>query len=95
MVLTLSGNRLMRIPFAIRRLRFLRTLNLADNQIKSFPNVISRMSFDTLDVSGEAMFSPPFHPHEPSSQPLVRNSDILQQPATLWQIAANIVMKKK
>lgn len=93
MVLTLKDNRLMRIPFAIRRLKTLRTLNLANNQIKSLPNVFSRMSFDTLDLSGEEMLAPPYHQHEPDSVPL-RNDDILRQPATLWQIAAMIVTTK-
>lgn len=94
MVLTIKDNRLTRIPFAIRRLKSLRTLNLADNQIKSLPNVFSRMSFDTLDVSGEEMLTPPFHMHEPDPVLLTSSGDILRQPATLWQLAAMVVMTK-
>lgn len=94
MVLTLKDNRLTRIPFAIRRLKTLRNLNFADNQIKSLPNVFSRMSFDTLDVSGDEMLTPPYHLHEPNSVPLTSSSDILRQPAALWQLAAMVVMTK-
>lgn len=94
MVLTLKGNRLTRIPFAIRRLKTLRTLNLADNQIKSLPNVFSRMTFDTLDVSGEEMLTPPYHLHEPDPVPLAKSGDILRQSAALWQIAAMIITTK-
>lgn len=94
MVLTMKDNQIMHIPFAIRRLKSLRTLNLADNRIKSLPNVFNRMSFETLDVSGEEMFSPPFPEHEPISELLHRDS-FRQQPASLWQIAARTVMLKK
>ncbi|XP_055317818.1 leucine-rich repeat protein 1 isoform X2 [Sitodiplosis mosellana] len=94
MVLTLKANRLTRVPFAIRRLKTLRTLNLADNQIKSLPNVFSRMSFDTLDVSGDEMLTSPYHQHEPDSMPLAKSGDILRQPAALWQIAAMVVTRK-
>lgn len=94
-VLTLKLNQLCRIPFGIRRLKYLRTLNLERNRIKSLPNVMSRMSFETLDLSGEEMFKPPFYPHERATRLLSRASDILQQPAALWQIAAQVVMLKK
>lgn len=91
-VLTLKDNQIPRVPFAIRRLKSLRTLNLADNQIKSLPNVFNRIGFETLDVSGAEMFAPPFP--EPDSELLPQNT-IAQQPASLWQIAAKIVMLKK
>lgn len=94
MMLTLKENRLTRIPFAIRRLKSLRTLNVADNQIKSLPRIFTRLSLDTLDVSGAEMFSPPFHPHEPTAEPFHSNRNIFPQPASLWQIAAKIVMIK-
>lgn len=94
MVLSVKDNQITRVPFAIRRLKSLRTLNLADNRIKSLPNVFNRMTFETLDVSGETMLSSPFHDHEPISDLLARNS-VRQQAASLWQIAAKIVMLKK
>lgn len=94
MVLALKDNQIAHIPFALRRLKSLRALNLADNHIKSLPNIFNRMSFETLDVSGEEMLSPPFHANEPTSDLLTRDC-VRQQPANLWQIAAKIVMLKK
>lgn len=96
MVLILKGNRLSRIPFGIRRLKSVRTLNLADNQLKSLPKVFARMSFDTLDLSGAEMFTPPLDAHIPSSAMLapISSGEGLRQPATLWQIAANIIASK-
>ncbi|XP_031620701.1 leucine-rich repeat protein 1 [Contarinia nasturtii] len=92
MVLTLKNNCLQHVPFSIRRLKSLRTLNLADNQFKSLPDVFSRISLDTLDVSGEEMFLSPFAisiaPHDPMAV-------ICRQPPTLWQLATKIVMTKK
>lgn len=93
MLLSLKGNRLPRIPFGIRRLRSLRTLNLADNQLKSLPNIISRMTFDTLDLSGSEMFTEPLNAHDLLR--MLMTEDIQRQPLNLWQIAANIVIMKK
>lgn len=91
MVLILKGNRLKRLPFAMRRLKSLRTLNVADNQIKSLPNSFSRMTFETLDLSGPHMFTPPYDEANPdqSSQP------IFWQSSQLWQLAAQTVISKK
>lgn len=91
MVLILKGNRLKRLPFAMRRLKLLRTLNVADNQIKSLPSSFSRMTFETLDLSGPDMFTPPYDEAntDQSSQP------ILWQCPQLWQLAAQTVISKK
>lgn len=94
MLLTLKGNRLPRIPFGIRRLKSMRTMNLADNQLKSLPNIISRMTFDTLDLSGAEMFTEPLNAHDQRSI-MIMTGDTLRQPSNLWQIAANIVIMKK
>lgn len=91
MVLTLKGNRLKRLPFAIRRLKSLRTLNVADNQIKTLPHSFARMTFETLDISGPDMFTPPYdeaNPDQPSQQ-------TFQQSPQLWQLAAQTVISKK
>lgn len=96
MVLILKGNRLPRLPFGIRRMKTLRTLNLAENQLKSLPNVFARMSFETLDLSGPEMFTPPLDAHIPPSTMLIpRGGDGVRQPLLLWQIAANAVTSKK
>lgn len=91
MVLILNGNRLQRVPFAIRRLKLLRTLNLADNQIKTLPNSFSRMTFETLDISGLDMFTPPYD-NNSLMQPM---QSAQRQPPKLWQFAAQIVISKK
>lgn len=92
MVLTLKGNRLKRLPFAMRRLKSLRTLNVGDNQIKSLPNIFSRMTFETLDLSGPDMFTPPYDEAGPTQ---LQSQPISGQPPQLWQLAAQTVIKKK
>lgn len=91
MVLILKGNRLKRLPFAIRRLKSLRTLNVADNQIKTLPHSFARMKFDTLDFSGPDMFTPPYDEANSDQQTQL----IFRQSPQLWQLAAQTVITKK
>lgn len=80
-----------RIPFAVRRLKSLKCLNLSNNRIDSLPCSMSMMLFDTLDVSGDGML-PPGNVNE-RGRPL--NPNEIQQPATLWQFAVKTVFSKR
>lgn len=93
-VLELKNNHLTRIPFAIRRFKWLRTLDLSNNQIESLPSVISRLTLNTLDVSGEKMMPKTLQMYNVSANN-ENNNDIPQQPAELWVLAAKTVINKK
>lgn len=92
MMLTMKNNRMSKIPFAIRRLKTLRILNLENNYIASLPNTLSRMNFDTLDMSNQTI--------DPSLSPSFMEAQVFRifvarEPPTLWQIAAKVVLSKK
>lgn len=93
-MLKLNNNNLSRLPFAIRRLKSLRTLGLSGNRIESLPNVMARMTLDTIDLAGEHMF--PKEPQLPAERMIPPNLDeVFQKPPQLWQIASKIVISKR
>ena len=55
MDLSLKDNKLTRLPFAVRRLKNLKFLSLANNRISQMPNSISQLYFNTVDLSGTEM----------------------------------------
>lgn len=71
----------------------MRTLNVADNQIKTLPNSFARMTFETLDLSGTNMFTPPYDIPHADQQPTAQS--IFWQSPQLWQLAAQTVISKK
>lgn len=87
--LNLGDNGIERIPFAIRRLKNLRFFNLAKNCVKSLPNTMTRMQFNTVDVSGEKMFG------DSLRQPSLTEERIIKRPPKLWQLAAKSVLSKR
>lgn len=89
--LRLQNNGLTRIPFAIRRMKSLRRFHLTDNRLDSLPNSMTRMSFDTFDVSGAEMFAKKML----TAQLIHRTTDALRQPKSLLYMAANVVHGKK
>lgn len=95
MILKLNKNNLTRLPFAIRRLRTLRSLELSGNRIESLPNVLNRMQFELVDLFGENMFKKPHPPVQMERSKSSTINGISQQPSELWQLAANVVLKKK
>lgn len=92
--LKLNNNKITQLPFAIRRLHSLRELLLADNHIETLPDVMTRMSLETVDLSGDTMFlnGPGYiaHPLPPPSF-----DGIFQEPSKLWQLAAQVVITKR
>lgn len=74
-------------------MKSLRFFHLADNKFESMPNLLSRMVFDTLDVSGDEMF-----PKLLRRYAVGRTNDInmvLHQPPTLLQVTVNTVIGNK
>lgn len=57
--------------------------------------MITRMSFFTVDVSGDEMFTEPFFEHEPKTAFMKSIEDKLRQPPELWQVAAKVVISEK
>lgn len=93
--LKLANNQITRLPFAVRRMKRLRHLILSGNKIQSLPNMLTRLVLDTLDVSGQKMFSNQLKLYSVNSahsglDPVTT----MRQPANLWQLAARVVNSK-
>lgn len=89
--LTLNDNEIRHVPFAFRRLKHLRYLNLANNQLSALPDVFANISLNTLNVSGAQLF-PVDLQRVRCERPIQL---ILRQPASLWQLAARLVISNK
>lgn len=90
-VLKLSNNDITRLPFALRCMKTLKHLNLANNKLTSLPNTLTRMIFDTFDISGAENFSIMLRRHDVPQAVNVPD----RQPSKLWQLVAQIIITKK
>lgn len=88
-MLKLNNNQLSRIPFAIRRMKALRYLHLANNELASLPSTLDRMTFDTIDVSGPNMFATR-RPDQPYAE--LGNGDCA---GSLLYLTANTVISRR
>lgn len=89
--LRIDHNNLTRIPFAIRGMKSLKEFRLGNNKLASLPDTLSRMVFDTFDVSGFDNFCRLLR-RKPVTDP---PSNPERKPSQLWQLAAQIVISKK
>lgn len=90
--LIINDNEITRLPFAFRRLKNLRCLNLSNNNISALPSqIVTRMDFHMLDVTGQQMFCGEFSPERIEKS----IAWVDRQPSELWQLAAKTVMTNK
>lgn len=87
-VLRLDQNSISRIPFAIRRLKFLRVLHISNNKIESLPHTLSYNMLTTIDVTGNCFETA--LPLPPASFPPIK-----RVVPDLWEMAGRAVYAHK
>lgn len=75
----------MRLPFAVRNLKSLRTLNLSNNQLKTLPSPLFKLRLDEIDVCNN-----PSMIENHRVMPIIK-----RRVPNLWELAGRVIVSNR